>query len=232
MKKIDESENKLKELIGDIQLILENKNPEKLDLLLNEFCNELTKYIFEHETDEIISRLKEIWDNEQFWNQITEKTNPIVGPFLQVRALRKLDDTTLIDYIQKSLSNKYFEYETESYFSDVFRIDADIAKSLYILFNICERIIILQMASKRRFKDLMNNKLKLKSNVSEELWRFYDEKRNVLEKQVYYSRIVTLDVKISNLLKVNNKALEELDFIEYLIMSEMDTSENNDEQIE
>lgn len=213
-----------KNTLFEIKDIIEKKDSTNYDIRMNEFCEELVKYIYDNENDEIINTLKTEWDSIAFWESVHDKINSKISLFLQLKNIRNMPINEVHKLIELAFENKYYEHETEDYLVDNNKIKADIVQSLYQILNMCENAIIMQMISKRRFTELFQDRLRL-NELSDLLWDLYFTNKDVLEKYIYYNKIATLDLKISNLIKNNENLINELEFVEYLITSQIEESQ-------
>lgn len=218
------SEGYFFEKINDIKRKYESDEND-INEDINDFVTKLVSYIFDTEDEEILDELKDKCENYNLWESVEHLLYPQIIPFLRIKTLKHVDAGLIKKYIEMAFGNKYFDYETEEYFLSEYKIQKEVTESLFNLLIICENSIIMRMSSKRRFAIMVSERLKLDSEIIDFLWQEYDDNRDKIEKQVYYNRIMTLDMKINDILENQHDIIEELQFIEYLTMEGIDEEE-------
>lgn len=208
---------KIDNLLIDMEKTIEEGTP------CNELCNELakllTQYIYDCGSNDILRQLRDKYEKFFYWEQIEKRVRHKTDLFVRTAVIREREVSVVCEAIDCAFKNRYIDHETPQYLYKKNEDQIELLKAVYELFNYCEGYIILQMVSERRFSELIVERCRISDEIEKRLWDIFNTKRRELEKQIYFQRLVALDMKTNNLVNTNKEIQEELDYIEYLCFS-------------
>lgn len=200
-------------------IIDEITNSEGADkeLAVSRMIEQIVEYIYKNESYECMDYINEKVENPEVWQRIVNEVRSKTDFFIRTVEVRKFSEDIAIEKIKSSYEYRYKQFENDDYICTELAIDGKQMKAIRCVFNYCGFSIILQHASKRRFKDFLVDKGKFSENITERIWSLFDSDRKNIEKLVYSRHLADLEMKVNCLMRDHDEQREEFAFIEYLI---------------
>lgn len=177
-------------------------------------------YTFSTDNLDILEKLND--ENTAILNDVKSIINEKLSPFLKLYSFRRYELTKQVDLIQSAFEFKYMEHEESEYFSKNKNINRELGENLFWLLNLSENLIIMKMMSKRRFESRLISNLKLTGELVDIIWNMYDKNKLKIEKQVFYDKILSINIKINHSVNKLEEITENLAFTDYLLMDLLD----------
>lgn len=197
----------------------EDLKDREFEELYNENLKKVIQYIYETEDGEIIRKTEKYIEEYSYcdiWETFKDNIYARTGDFLETSAVRHFDEEKKTDFIKNVFEWRYERKEAEDYIIKQLGEEKELIHSILHLFVVCESLIIMQDVSKRRFLIVMTSNLKLSEKTGNNLWKIFNEHRDVLEKKVLYNRISYINSRVNNLEKQIRKLKENIEFICYM----------------
>lgn len=147
-------------------------------------------------------------NDEEFWEEVEGDVKRKTRSFMKVISYRKLEEEKRLELIDKGFDIVYYQRENLQFM--IREIDNEVlAKALYEVILGSEYVIVNRYASKRQFKDIVINNIRLEDADLEYIWDKYAENTAIVEKIATVRSNIRMENQISYLINRMN-ALEDI----------------------
>lgn len=162
------------EHIEDVALGLNDKEYEIYEKECDNIVSFIRDIVREQEKPFDFSILMNQLPDEGFWDSIKEEVDWAVRKFMDVLPYRRLDRKKRLELVERSFYMIYLQRENRKFLSESIG-DPLLSEAVYEILMESEFMVVVNYASKRRFKNFLIHNVKLEEDDLNYIWDLYHQ---------------------------------------------------------